>query len=113
MKQISFASLFQTEELNRDNFLARLFGMFSGDLIRTSNDEYRQFVEQRKKWCRIYDDEKHAQFITFSCYKRRKLLNFYPAKRIVIVAAMIFVGGWRRILSLRDPAGAVHAAGPP
>ncbi len=32
----------------------------------------------------IYDDEKHAQFITFSCYKRRKLLNFDPAKRIVI-----------------------------
>jgi len=33
---------------------------------------------------RIYDDEKDAQFITFSCYKRRKLLNTDAAKRIVI-----------------------------
>ena len=33
---------------------------------------------------RIYDDERNAQFITFSCYKRRKLLNFDRAKRIVI-----------------------------
>ncbi len=32
----------------------------------------------------IYDDERHAQFITFSCYKRRKLLNPDRAKRIVI-----------------------------
>jgi putative transposase len=33
---------------------------------------------------RIFDDERHAQFITFSCYKRRKLLNPDRAKRIVI-----------------------------
>src|SRR5262245_13989746 len=33
---------------------------------------------------RIYDDECHAQFITFSCYKRRKLLDTDHAKRIVI-----------------------------
>ena len=33
---------------------------------------------------RIYDDERHAQFITFSCYKRRKLLDTDHAKRIVI-----------------------------
>jgi putative transposase len=33
---------------------------------------------------KIYDDERHAQFITFSCYKRRKLLETDPAKRIVL-----------------------------
>jgi hypothetical protein len=33
---------------------------------------------------RIYDDDRHAQFITFTCYKRRKLLETDPAKRIVI-----------------------------
>ena len=33
---------------------------------------------------KIYDDEQHAQFITFSCYKRRKLLETDQAKRIVI-----------------------------
>jgi hypothetical protein len=24
---------------------------------------------------KIHDDQKHAQFVTFSCYKRRTLLN--------------------------------------
>jgi putative transposase len=33
---------------------------------------------------RVYDDELHCHFITFSCYKRRKLLNHDRAKRIVI-----------------------------
>ena len=33
---------------------------------------------------RVYDDERHAQFITFSCYKRRKLLDHDRAKKIVI-----------------------------
>jgi len=30
---------------------------------------------------RIFDIERHAQFITFSYYKRRKLLNTDPAKK--------------------------------
>ena len=33
---------------------------------------------------KIHDDEKHAQFVTFSCYKRRTLLNPNQSKRIVI-----------------------------
>jgi putative transposase len=33
---------------------------------------------------RIYHDEKHIHFITFSCYKRRTLLHPDRAKRIVI-----------------------------
>lgn len=33
---------------------------------------------------RVYDEEKHVHFVTFSCYKRRKLLNPDPSKRIVI-----------------------------
>ena len=33
---------------------------------------------------RFYDDELHAQFITFSCYNRRKLLDKDRAKKIVI-----------------------------
>lgn len=32
----------------------------------------------------VYDQEHHAHFVTFSCYKRRKLLNPERAKRIVI-----------------------------
>ena len=33
---------------------------------------------------RVYDDEKHVHFVTFSCYKRRKFLQHDQAKRIVI-----------------------------
>lgn len=33
---------------------------------------------------RIYDDEKHIHFITFSCYKRRRYLQTGIAKRMVI-----------------------------
>ena len=33
---------------------------------------------------RVYDDEKHIHFVTFSCYKRRKHLQHDQAKRIVV-----------------------------
>ena len=33
---------------------------------------------------RVYDDEKHIHFVTFSCYKRRKHLQHDQAKRVVI-----------------------------
>jgi putative transposase len=33
---------------------------------------------------RIYDDELHAHYVTFSCYKRRRLLDHDQAKRIVL-----------------------------
>ena len=33
---------------------------------------------------RVYDDEKHVHFVTFSCYKRRTFLQPDQAKRIVI-----------------------------
>jgi len=33
---------------------------------------------------RIYDNDKHVHFVTFSCYKRRNLLQHDQAKRIVI-----------------------------
>ncbi len=33
---------------------------------------------------RVFDDEKHIQFVTFSCYKRRRYLKTERAKRIVI-----------------------------
>lgn len=33
---------------------------------------------------RVYDDEKHLHFVTFSCYKRRRFLDEDQAKRIVI-----------------------------
>jgi putative transposase len=33
---------------------------------------------------RIYDSEGHAQFVTFSCYRRRRLLDDDRCKRIVI-----------------------------
>jgi putative transposase len=33
---------------------------------------------------KIYDTEGHAQFVTFSCYKRRRLLDPDVCKRIVI-----------------------------
>ena len=28
----------------------------------------------------IYDQEKHAQFITFSCYRRRRMLDCEPLR---------------------------------
>ena len=33
---------------------------------------------------RIYDDELHAQFVTFSCYQRRRLLDHARARQVVI-----------------------------
>lgn len=33
---------------------------------------------------RVYDSEKHVHFVTFSCYKRRQMLQHDQAKRIVI-----------------------------
>ncbi|MCA9075506.1 MAG: transposase [Planctomycetaceae bacterium] len=33
---------------------------------------------------RVYDSERHAHFVTFSCYRRRTLLQHDQAKRIVI-----------------------------
>lgn len=33
---------------------------------------------------KIFDKENHAFFVTFSCYRRRKLLNTDKAKRIVL-----------------------------
>ena len=36
---------------------------------------------------RIYDDEFHAQFVTFSCYRRRRLLD-HPRSRQVVIALL-------------------------
>jgi len=36
---------------------------------------------------RIYDDERHAQFVTFSCYGRRRLLD-HPRARQIVVAVL-------------------------
>ncbi|MBL9123726.1 MAG: transposase [Planctomycetaceae bacterium] len=33
---------------------------------------------------RVYDRERHAHFVTFSCYRRRRLLDDDRAKRIVL-----------------------------
>jgi putative transposase len=33
---------------------------------------------------RIYDSERHAHFLTFTCYKRRRLLDADQAKKIVL-----------------------------
>jgi len=33
---------------------------------------------------RIYDDELHAQFVTFSCYRRRRLLDHARARQVVM-----------------------------
>jgi putative transposase len=33
---------------------------------------------------RIYDQQRHAHFVTFSCYRRRRLLDDDRAKRIVL-----------------------------
>ena len=35
---------------------------------------------------KIYDEEGHAHFVTFSCYKRRRFLDHDDAKRIVLDA---------------------------
>ena len=33
---------------------------------------------------RIYDDEHHAQFVTFSCYRRRRLLDDARSRQVVM-----------------------------
>jgi putative transposase len=32
----------------------------------------------------IHDDDLHAHFVTFSCYRRRRLLDHDRAKRVVL-----------------------------
>ena len=32
----------------------------------------------------VYDDESHAHYVTFSCYRRRRLLDDDRAKRVVL-----------------------------
>jgi putative transposase len=46
---------------------------------RQSRQEQINVVKRR-----VYDDEKHIHFVTFSCYRRRKYLEVDPAKRMVI-----------------------------
>ena len=33
---------------------------------------------------RVYDDEGHAQFVTFSCYRRRRLLDDDRGRQVVV-----------------------------
>jgi putative transposase len=40
--------------------------------------------KQKRPARHIYDEEGHAQFVTFSCYRRRRLLDHSKAKRIVL-----------------------------
>lgn len=49
---------------------------------------------------RVYNDEKHIHFVTFSCYKRRKLLQPDQAKRIVTDHLGSRFGGASRGVSL-------------
>jgi hypothetical protein len=43
---------------------------------------FRERVPMVKR--RVFDNEKHVYFVTFSCYKRRNFLQQDQAKRIVI-----------------------------
>jgi hypothetical protein len=58
-----------------------------------------------RSW-RVYDKERHAHFLTFSCYKRRRLLDVDRAKKIVLG-----VLGRERDGITRKSAGC-HAHGP-
>ncbi len=42
----------------------------------------RQYRHMSKR--RIYDDELHAQFVMFSCYRRRRLLDHARARQVVM-----------------------------
>jgi len=64
----------QRQEVAPSAFLARIVIAF----------QIRLLPDARMPKRRVYDNERHAQFITFSCYKRRKLLDTDRAKRIVI-----------------------------
>jgi REP element-mobilizing transposase RayT len=67
---------------------------------------------------RIYDDDRHAQFITFSCYKRRKLLetekkleekldymHLNPVRRGLVTRAVDWKWSSARWYLLRKPVG--------
>ena len=57
------------------------------------------FLDMAKR--AIYDDELHAHFVTFSCYRRRRLLDHDRAKRIVLgVLNSQLTGAARRVLGL-------------
>ena len=45
--------------------------------------QHPQAKMARMRRQRIFDDEKHAHFVTFSCYRRRRLLDHDRAKQIV------------------------------
>ena len=55
--------------------------VYYSETRKDSQSRFRRSNSMRRK---IYDDQKHAQFVTFSCYKRRTLLNPDQSKRIVI-----------------------------
>jgi putative transposase len=47
---------------------------------KTSRSKYALGMNRRK----IHDDELHAHYVTFSCYRRRRLLDHDGAKRVVL-----------------------------
>ena len=61
-----------------DNLLS---GLHSNKKHEEGFAEFYTLYMPKKK---IYNEEGHAHFITFSCYKRRSILNIDAAKKIVI-----------------------------
>jgi putative transposase len=43
-----------------------------------------EIENHRRRWRKIYDGDGHAYFVTFSCYRRRRLLDDDQAKGVVI-----------------------------
>jgi putative transposase len=54
--------------------------LLSGSLATRGIREKDEVTKAR----RLYDTQRHAHFVTFSCYKRRRLLDADRAKRIVL-----------------------------
>ena len=51
----------------------------------------------------IYDDELHAQFVTFSCYRRRRLLDHARARQVVISLLATELAGYFKTINRKDP----------
>ena len=51
----------------------------------------------------IYDDELHAQFVTFSRYRRRRLLDHARARQIVISLLAAELAGYFKTTDRKDP----------
>jgi len=52
---------------------------------------------------RIYDDQLHPRFVTFSCYRRRRLFDHAGAHQVVMSLLATELAGYFKTIDRKDP----------